>query len=591
VGSADVTVTFLVSGQSNAIGVAVGGFFDAAPTLHVWDNASLLLDSLPADYELNLGTQFIVPVLGSPPFRDNGANNSFVAFGARLSRLIGQTVRLLIVPRGGTSIDLWSTTTTRGPMYTRMAAVMAAAGVTSVDGFLWHQGESDEATAGTYQARFSQLISFLQTDGYLTATTPIVVGTLSPTCPNMNAVLRSLPAAFPGNLGVAEISDLPFEPDQLHLTGPAIVDAGYRYVNALSDLPGAFSGVTMADFTNKRLPVYDGTTGSFNYTLPQPLVEAGFQGSSNDGLLVNGKLASVAEATLKGRAVSAGTGAPQDLTAAQARTVLGVREVLTAARIYFVRTDGNNANTGLVDNAGGAFLTHQGAIDRIAATIDNGGFDVEVRNTQTSPTFALGLGIKTKSIVGGGRMLITFTGSGATMSTSGVADNLLDALIISVSVTTIYVITGPVTFSSTATGSPHCIAASRGSLIQFGNVTFSTGFNQQIRALDGGIVEAVGNYSVTGGASFHYFAVFSGVIRVQVRTITLTGTIAFTTFTSSNFTGLIGANNNTYDISAATVTGTRYSSEGNAVIFVLGAGANYFPGSVAGVTLTGGQYI
>jgi hypothetical protein len=46
--------------------------------------------------------------------------------------------------------------------------------------------------------------------------------------------------------------------------------------------------------------------------------------SINDGVVTNSKLFGMPEATIKGRAAGAGTGVPQDLTAAQAQAVLGV---------------------------------------------------------------------------------------------------------------------------------------------------------------------------------------------------------------------------------------------------------------------------
>lgn len=78
------------------------------------------------------------------------------------------------------------------------------------------------------------------------------------------------------------------------------------------------------------------------------------------------------------------------------------RELLTADRTYYVRTDGDDNNDGLSDTAGGAFLTIQKAIDVV------GGLDLGIYNAyiQLSGSFTLTESITLKDPVGAGNVFL-----------------------------------------------------------------------------------------------------------------------------------------------------------------------------------------
>ena len=89
------------------------------------------------------------------------------------------------------------------------------------------------------------------------------------------------------------------------------------------------------------------------------------------------------------------------------------RELLTAARTYYVRTDGSDSNTGLSNTAGGAFATIQKAVDT-AASLDLGFYDIVINigvGTWTAPT-----------------LLRTLTGAGK-VTIRGVNNNTTDTVI------------------------------------------------------------------------------------------------------------------------------------------------------------------
>lgn len=76
-----------------------------------------------------------------------------------------------------------------------------------------------------------------------------------------------------------------------------------------------------------------------------------------DDNVTNGKLANMAQSTIKGRAVGAGTGDPTDLTATQATAIL---DVFTSVLKGLVPASGGSATTFL--NGAGAFTTPSSAV-------------------------------------------------------------------------------------------------------------------------------------------------------------------------------------------------------------------------------------
>ncbi len=257
------------------------------------------------------------------------------------------------------------------------------------------------------------------------------------------------------------------------------------------------------------------------------------------------------------------------------------RTVLTANRTYYVRTDGNDSNTGLANTSAGAFLTIQKAIDA-AAALDCSIYDITIQ--LGAGTYVVTSSINLKSIIGSGS--VTIIGDEST-PTNVVIDGqgvLTIFQATAVSYTT-YKLKGFKLYSSTSNATTG-IRSSKGSYIEYQNLNFGSGMTQQVRAEDGGKITCTGNYTISGGAMNHFTGV-AGILRVQSVTITLTGTPAFTAFADVSYGSVGILNNCTYSGSA---TGVRYNVTMNGVCYVGGAGANYFPGDSAGSTSTGGQY-
>jgi hypothetical protein len=255
----------------------------------------------------------------------------------------------------------------------------------------------------------------------------------------------------------------------------------------------------------------------------------------------------------------------------------GGRELLTANRTYYVRTDGSDSNDGLANTSGGAFLTIQKAID-VAASLDLGLYDVTIQVGNGTYTQQLIL----KQTTGAGTVYLvgdTTTPSNVTI-TSTISPTILS------SVPSLFDIKG-FTVDCTSTDFKIALKAENGN-ISFGNLIFSllsdSGYHIEANGPKAKI-EASADYTVSGGATMHAISQNGGFVTVRSKTITISGTPAFaTSFVRARTAGVIDFVSNTYSGSA---TGSRYSAILNGVVFSSGA---TLPGNAAGTTATGGQY-
>lgn len=262
------------------------------------------------------------------------------------------------------------------------------------------------------------------------------------------------------------------------------------------------------------------------------------------------------------------------------------KEVLTGNRTYYVRTDGADTNSGLVDSAGGAFLTVQKAMDIITSTLDVAGYTVTVQIKDGTYT----AGVQIKNWVGGG--VIVFQGNSGTPA--NVFFNVTGAAIFDASYG---ILPGIVRIkdlkTKTTTSGFHIVSRSPGRL-QFTNIVFDAAPLAHV-VTAGGLIEPYGSYSIIGAAQFHWITDTNGVINVTgadlpspIGTITITGTPAFSQFAHAEGVSMMAVSGIMFSGSA---TGTRYGVSGNALIRTgSGASATYLPGNVNGAATEGGQY-
>jgi hypothetical protein len=253
------------------------------------------------------------------------------------------------------------------------------------------------------------------------------------------------------------------------------------------------------------------------------------------------------------------------------------RELLKAPRTYYVRTDGNDSNTGLTNDAAGAFLTIQKAVNVTLETVDLGGFNVTIQ--VGDGTYTAGVIVRGPQT---GTGTITIQGNATTpgnviVSTSGssiLVDNRATLIVRDMELRT--------------STNGVCLQILTASTCYFQNIRFGPSAIGHIQAASGTWVVPTGSYTISGSAPNHLLITHGGSVYAVGVTVTLTGTPNWSdTFVHMELCGTFRAEAFTFSGAA---TGKRYNVVMNSTLQTYGAGPNYLPGSIAGTTATGGQY-
>jgi len=257
------------------------------------------------------------------------------------------------------------------------------------------------------------------------------------------------------------------------------------------------------------------------------------------------------------------------------------RQVLSAAQTYYVRTNGNDSNNGLTDDAAGAFLTIQKAVD-VASALDNNGFDVTIQVADGT----YNEGITLRSSVGNGYIIIqgNVTTPANVLVTGAVAAGL--GAFYALACTTKYRVK-----DLKISNGYYAVMSEQGSYIEVGNIDFGACAFGFLFTRDQGRISVISNCKITGNCTYVVQSNFMGMIRCpNTITITIPNAVAFSYF-AYGVGGMFNFAPAFAGAGATTSTGQRYSLSNNAVFYTNGTNPlTYLPGNANGVTASGGVY-
>lgn len=235
--------------------------------------------------------------------------------------------------------------------------------------------------------------------------------------------------------------------------------------------------------------------------------------------------------------------------------------------VLYVRSGGNDSNTGLANTDAQAFATISAAL---SAALSRYRYATIMVGAGSFSGGSNGAGVGSVEIIGASAATTTIAGilagSGQSISVSGC------------------------TFVDSSAAALY--ASGSGSYIYAENVIFGDCEFGHAVATEGGKIE-LGLYEISGGAASgaHLLTERGGMILCgDVATVLSDVTFSDGWALCRKGHGLIDAGI-AVDLDGHTVTGKRYDITGNGVCNTYGGGTSFLPGSVSGTTASGGQYL
>jgi hypothetical protein len=261
-------------------------------------------------------------------------------------------------------------------------------------------------------------------------------------------------------------------------------------------------------------------------------------------------------------------------------TDASIREVLTADRTYYVRTDGSDSNTGLANTSGGAWLTGQHAMDVISGTLDFNAKNVTVQFG--AGTYTAGTTIKPCLGQGSYQNLIFLgdTGTPSNVAVSAAGVSLFRAIAPGAGAT----IHG---FKLSGAGA-YALDAEYSGVIATGSMEFGdVGGGYHFSAAYSGNIIIDNAYAISGPATYHIAAQDTATLYCTGVTVTITNTPLFTTFCECWSAASVLYSGGVF-IGGVNAGTKRFEALWAGVINTQGGGVNYFPGGVAGTVAPSG---